>query len=56
MLINKGFTMVKIFKKTYFAQCNKGNTQKEHIREKEKRSEAEQSNIILLYYYHVNHL
>lgn len=50
MLINKGFTKVEIFKKTYFAQCKEDNTQEKEHREKEERSEAEQSNIILLIY------
>ena len=40
MLINKGFLKVRIFKKTYFAQCNNDTQEKEHIREKEERSEA----------------
>ena len=49
MLINKGFTKVEIFKKTYFAQCKEDNTQESKHREKEKRSEAKHYNIILFY-------
>ena len=50
MLINKGFTMVKIFKKTYFAQCNNDTQKKEHKERENQRSGAKQFNIVLLFY------